>query len=167
MPRQRKTVAQLKKEGTYRKDRHGKREEAEKAIASLSTFNEDTKLVPPASITEKYLRDYYEYHTSLLINLKILNPVDLPELEILYNLIQQLRDIQRALKKTDIVKDFDAYERLTKIQNSLTNQSSKLANKYYISPSARTKLQLDRLELQQKSIETKSAIAKLLDKRNQ
>lgn len=167
MPRQRKTVAQLKKEGTFRKDRHGKREEAENAITALSVFTEETKLIAPASITEKYLKEYYEYHTSLLISLKILNPVDLPELEILYNLLQQLRDIQRALKKTDIVKDFDAYERLTKLQVSVSNQCNKLANKYYISPSARTKLQLDQLELQHKSIETKSAIAKLLDKRNQ
>ena len=152
MARPRKTTEELKLKGTYRKDRHEERETAEKQIAELSSFTDNTIIQPPKTLTDNYVIDYFKTHTSLLIKLHILHPVDLPELELLYETLQQSREVQKQLKKTDIVKDFELYEKLTKLAIKLSHRFSQLASKYYISPSARTHLQLDNLELENKKI---------------
>ena len=165
MARPRKTTEELKLKGTYRKDRHEERETAEKQIAELSSFTENTIIQPPKTLTDNYVIDYFKTHTSLLIKLHILHSVDLPELELLYETLQQSREVQKQLKKTDIVKDFELYEKLTKLAIKLSHRFSQLASKYYISPSARTHLQLDNLELENKKIENKSIVQKLINKK--
>lgn len=165
MGRPRKTAAEHKQNGTYRKDRYSKQELAEKKVSEILEFNETTKLLPPATLTDSYVKQYFLQHTKLLIKLKILNPVDIPELENMYETLEQLRKVQKEIAKLDIT-NFDnlkAYEVLSKLSLKLGHRFSELAAKYYITPSARTHLQLDNLELENKKIETKTVIQKLLE----
>ncbi|MGI5085275.1 MULTISPECIES: hypothetical protein [Treponema] len=165
MARPRKSTSELKLKGTYRDDRHKDRAIVEKEIAELSSFKQGTKIEPPKSLTDKYVVDYFKSHTSLLVSLQILHPVDLPELELLYETLQQVRDVNRQLKKIDMVKDFVMYEKLTKLSLKLSMRFSQLASKYYISPSARTHLELDNLELKNKKLENQSIVQKLINKK--
>lgn len=165
MARPRKSIAELKANGSYRKDRHQEREKIEKTLAPLSILN-GKQLEVPKSITDKYVQEYYKYHTNFLVSLNILQPSDLPELEMLYQTLQNYRAIMYEISIIDTLLDFDKYERLLKMSVKLINTFSTLAKKYYISPEARTKLELDAITLQQKKEETnsKSAIGRLINK---
>ena len=160
--RPRKTVAQLKLTGSYRKDRYGKRNETETAVAELSTFTAGQSLEPPENITDDFVKNYYRYHTKLLIQLGILQPSDIPELNLMYETLQTERNVQAQLQKVDITKDLKTYTALAKILIKLINTFSSLAQKYYISPSSRTHLELDNLELQKKKIENESIVSKII-----
>lgn len=165
MANQTLSVAQKKLNGTYRKDRHGKQEQTEQKL-SETCFSPETTLTPPKEITDPFVKDYYLFHTNQLIQLKILSPSDIPEINLLYFQLQQLRQIQKQLLETDLTKDFDQYERLTKLSIKLGNSFSELAKRYYISPTARTRIQLDNLELETKKAENQSVISKLLSRNN-
>lgn len=160
--RPRKSVAELKHTGNYRPDRHKEREKSETQIA-VTCFQEGTELVPPPEITDPFVIDYYKFHTNQLISFKILSPADIPLLNSMYFTLQQLRDVERQIKQTDIVADFDQYERLTKLSIKLGNRFTDLARHFYITPTARTRLQLDNLELETKSVQSQSIIQKLVN----
>ncbi|MDR1301548.1 MAG: hypothetical protein LBK43_03645 [Treponema sp.] len=158
--RPRKPTTQLKLAGTYREDRHGKNPDT--LIADL--LNIPGELVPPETLIDTYCREHYKYHTNLLINLKILTVSDLPELELLYLTLQQCRQIRERLATLDMLKEPDDYVRFTRILINLSDYFSKVAQKYYISPTARTKLQLDQLNLE-KAKQEESITKKLLNKK--
>lgn len=161
MARIKSSVAEKKLKGIYRPDRHGEQEKNE-LVAAETCFNPDTVLEPPEELSDPYVIEYYQFHTAQLIQLRILSPSDIPELTILYETLEQLRNVQKQIRDTDIVSDFEKYEKLTKLSIKLGNRFGELAKKYYISPVARTRLQLDNLELEQKKIETQSVIGKIL-----
>lgn len=160
--RPRKSVAELKLNGVYRADRHKEREQSETQIAQ-TCFQEGTEIVPPPELTDQFVIDYYKFHTAQLIAFKILSPADIPLLNSMYFSLQQLRDVERQIKKTDMVSDFDKYERLTKLAIKLGNRFTDLARNFYITPTARTRLQLDNLELETKSVQSQSIIQKLIN----
>ena len=62
-----------------------------------------------------------------------------------------------------MVKDFDTYERLSKLEIKLNARFTDLARNFYITPTARTRLQLDNLELETKSVQSQSIIQKLIN----
>lgn len=158
--RPKKSVAQKKLQGTFRSDRHSE-QEANEAVVATTCFTDGTVIEIPKEITDEYVSDYYRFHTNQLIALHLLAPSDIPELNIMYFTLQQLRAIQKSIQETSI-EDIEKYEKLTKLAVKLGNQFSDLAKKYYISPVSRTRIQLDALALEQKKAETKSAIGKLL-----
>lgn len=160
--RPRKSVAELKLNGGYRADRHKEREQSEAQVA-LTCFQEGTVLEPPPEITDKFVIDYYKFHTAQLIAFKILSPADIPLLNSMYFSLQQLRDVERQIRDCDIVSDFDRYDKLTKLSIKLGNRFSDLARKFYITPQARTRLQLDSLELETKTVQSQSIIQKLIN----
>ena len=163
MARTRKPIAQKKLEGTYRKDRDGNRDKSEIILSNLDTaFKEGDSLEPPANITDDFVKQHYIYHSRLLIKLHILQLSDIPELNMMYELLQRERQVERELESIDISSDIDTFERLTKLQIKLSNAFSSLSVKYYISPTARTHLELDNLELEKAKSETQSITARLL-----
>lgn len=165
MANQTLSVAQKKLSGTFRKDRHAKQEKTENEI-SKTCFSPETQLSPPPEITDQFVKDYYSFHTNQLIQLKILSPSDIPEINLLYYTLQQLRQVQKELSESDLKNDLDRYEKLTKLSIKLGNRFSELAKRYYISPTARTRIQLDNLELEQKQAENKSVISRLINRGN-
>ena len=62
-----------------------------------------------------------------------------------------------------MVSDFDKYERLSKLEIKLNARFTDLARNFYITPTARTRLQLDNLELETKSVQSQSIIQKLIN----
>lgn len=158
--RPRKPTEQLKLAGTYRADRHSKN--ADTVIKDV--LEVPGELVPPNTITDTYCIEHYKYHTNLLINLKILTASDLPEIEMLYLTLQQYRQVQKKISELDMILDMEAYTQLTKIALRLSNYFSTIAQKYYISPTSRTKLQIDRLNLE-KAKKEESLTGKLLKKK--
>lgn len=162
MARTRTPTAELKLRGTYRKDRHEKRNEVETEIAAMSDFKSCDVLEPPVTIIDPFVIEYYKYHTHLLIQLQILQPSDVPELNLMYEVLQQERKVQAQLLKTDI-SDLETYEALTKLSIKLINTFSHIAAKYYISPSARTHLELDNLQLEKAKNENQSIVQKIIN----
>jgi hypothetical protein len=154
--RPRKSTEQLKLSGTYRKDRHEKN-----ADLLLENFLDvpGVELIPPESIVDPYCQEHYKYHTNFLIKLKVFTVSDLPELEMLYNTLQQYRMIHNMLPALEGKE----YIEFTKLLLKLSSYFSKVAQKYYISPAARMRLQLDHLNLEKAQAE--SNIAKLLKKK--
>lgn len=165
MARPRKSTAEKKLTGTFRSDRQDQvNQDKNEQLIALTNFQEGTQIEAPSEITDSFVRSYYQYHTQQLIQLHILSPSDIPELNQLYFTLQQLRQVQEELQKTAI-DDLDKYERLTKLSIKLGNRFSDLAKKYYISPTARTRLQLDNELLKQKQNENGSVIGKLIAKK--
>jgi hypothetical protein len=154
--RPRKPTEQLKLSGTYRKDRHGNN--ADTIISD--TLDVPKKLIPPETITDLYCQQHYEYHTNLLIKLKILTASDLPELELMYCTLQRCREIQKTLSTLDMATQLEDYAKLVKILRKESDYFSKIAQKYYISPTARARIKMEQLNLEKAQEE--SAMAKRL-----
>ncbi|MDR3170312.1 MAG: hypothetical protein LBU17_01650 [Treponema sp.] len=158
--RPRKPTEQLKLSGTYRADRHEKNVD----VVIKDVLEVPGKLIPPDTITDSYCIEHYQYHTNLLLNLKILTASDLPELELLYLTLQQCRQIRETLTTLDMLNNPDEYTRLTRLLINLSDYFSKIAQKYYISPASRIKLQLDQLNLQKSQAE-ESLTGKLIKRK--
>jgi hypothetical protein len=160
MGRTRKPTAELKLQKTYRADRHGKN--VDELLPKI--IDTTTAVEPPKSITDDYVKQAFIAHTKMLCNLQLLAAADLPELEQLYLTLQQLREIETILLKTDPVKEIDNYERYTKMVIKLGNRFTTLAAKYYISPAARLRLTSDCLNIEKnkRDLENQSIASKLL-----
>lgn len=165
--RRKTSVAEKKLNGTFRKDRHGEQEQTENMLSEIVAFDKETKIETPSAITNKQIASFYQSHTQHLINLGLLTPFDLPELNAMYEVLQQYTEIKAELKKTDITKDFELYKELTYLSEKLLKTFTSLSPRYYISPTARAKLTLDALEIEKKKSENEqSAIGKILARKN-
>jgi phage terminase small subunit len=159
MPRKKKPVELKKLEGTYRTDRDNGVE------TYLSNYLEvPTNIEAPDSIVDNFCREHYKYHVSLLANLKILTLSDIPEIDMMYQMLQNYRKIYETLQTIDMIKDSETYEALSNRLLKYGNRFSGLASKYCISPTARNKLTLESLSIK-KEIEQTSLTAKLLKKK--
>ncbi len=164
MGKNRISTAELKLNGNYRKDRHAQREETESKFRELTVFKKGDRLEQPENITDDYVREYYKHHTAFLINLQILQAVDLPELEMMYSLLQQERAVKKRLLEVDIKDNLEEWEKLSKLSMRLSHSFSELQKKYYVSPRERTHLLLDNLQLEKAQSE-QSIIKKLAQKK--
>lgn len=166
MARTRKTVAEKKRNGTYKPSRHGEQEKTENAIQEI-IGQENFSINPPKEITSKEIISFYKWHTNFLNQLHILTPSDLPSINQMFLTLQQIQDLDERLHETDLTKDFETYEALTKLRIKLCNLFNGLATQFYITPTARAKLTLDHLEIEKKQNENQSVISKLIQaKRN-
>lgn len=163
MSRIKKSAAEKKLAGTL-KSRDKDQLENEQII-STTCFAEGTVLDCPEEITDEYVRQFFQSHTQQLIFLHLLSPSDLPELNLMYFTLQQIRQINKQLSETDLLADLDNYDKLTKMSIKLGNRFSELAKRYYVSPVARTRIQLDAATLQQKKQELTNPKARLLAKK--
>ncbi len=160
--RRRLSVAEKKLKGTYRKDRQSEQEQIENEMSELVALNKNSQIQVPKNLTNKNLIEFYKSHTKKLVELGLLADFDLPELNAMYEVLQQYYDVVEELKKTDIKENFILYKELTDISQRLLKTFSSLSSKYYISPTARAKLTLDVLDIQHKQTENKSAISKAM-----
>jgi hypothetical protein len=156
MPRPRKPAEQHRLEGTYRGDRHGGG--VENYIGNYLEIPE--KIEPPENITDKYCREHYKYHVNLLMRLKILTLSDIPEIDMMYESLQQYRKIGAVLSKLNPLSE--EYEKLSRLLLKFGNRFSEIAVKYCVSPGARNRIRIEALSIRKETEHQASATAKLL-----
>jgi phage terminase small subunit len=161
MGRHKKPVEQHKLEGTFRADRHGDSTE----VAIVHHLEVPNEILPPDNITDNALIEHYKHHVQLLVRLNILTYSDFPEINMMYEALQEYRRLYAELQKVDLVKDIEKYEVLSNRVLKFGQRFSNLAIKYYISPAARNKLTLETLQINKETNEQKSITAKLINKK--
>jgi hypothetical protein len=159
MGRHKKPVEQLKLTGTYRADRHGK--SVEPVIAPYLEVPEN--LTPPKSITATDIRKHYQQHVQLLANLKILAASDIPEINIMYETLQEYRKLYVQLQKEKIGSE--EYVRLSLLMLRYGKRFSDYAVRYCISPMARNRLALESLQIQKEVDNQKTITARLIGRK--
>lgn len=166
MARTRKTIAEKKRNGTFKPSRDGNREATENKIIEI-VGNEKISFELPSEIQNEEVISFYKWHTNFLNQLHILTPADIPTLNQMYLTLQQIKNIDSEIQKTEIT-DLDKYTALTKLRIKLCNLFNQVATQFYITPTARAKLTLDHLEIEKKQNEnSQSVIGKLIQaKRN-
>jgi phage terminase small subunit len=158
MGRPRKPAAQHKLEGTYIAVRHENSPEA--AIAKH--LEVPAGILPPDTITDPVATEHYRHHLQLLVRLNILTLSDIPEINMMYEALQEYRRLYAELQKADPVTDIERYEILSNRVLKFGQRFSTLASRYYISPVARTRLTLETLQINKEVQEQKSITAKLI-----
>jgi phage terminase small subunit len=159
MGRHKKPIEQRKLEGTYRADRHGKN--VEPLIAPH--LEPPESFLPPATITDSFIKSHYQRHVRLLASLKILTVSDIPEINIMYETLQEYRKLYVQLKKEKIGSE--AYGNLSYLLLKYGKRFSEYAVKYCISPMSRNRLTLESLQIQ-KEIDSQNTItAKLIGRK--
>jgi phage terminase small subunit len=157
----RKSIELKKLEGTYRKDRDGN--SVEPFIANY--LEVPLSILPPKNITDELCREHYIHHVNLLANLKILTYSDLPEIDLMYETLQEYRKIYNKLSEINIEKDIEKYESMSKLLIRFSKRFSELAVKYCISPVARSRLTLDMLQIKKETDTQKTITSKLIGKK--
>jgi hypothetical protein len=163
MGRHKKPVEQHLLDGTYRADRHGG--SVETAIIQYLELPKDFS--PPATIKDSFVKSQYKNHTRLLANLNILTVSDLPEINIMYETLQEYRRIYKELQKEKIKIGTDEYDKLSLLLLRYGKRFSEYAVRYCISPAARNRLTLETLQTVRlkKEIDKKDTITAKLVKR--
>jgi uncharacterized metal-binding protein len=100
-----------------------------------------------------------------MANLKILTYSDLPEINLMYETLQEYRKIYKKLSEINIEKDFEKYESWSKLIIRFSKRFSELAVKYCIRPVARSRLTLDMLQIKKEADTQKTITSKLIDKK--
>jgi hypothetical protein len=159
MGRHKKPVEQCKLEGTYREDRHGKN--VEPVIAPYLEIPKD--FIPPENIKDAFIKNHYKHHVQLLANLRILTISDIPEINIMYETLQEYRRIYARLQKETIGSG--EYESLSQLLLRYGKRFSEYAVKYCISPIARNKLTLESLQIKREIDSQNSITAKLINRK--
>jgi hypothetical protein len=158
--RNKKPIEQHKLEGTYRKDRHGNSVEP-----LLYQYLETVQhFLPSENITDDFVKVHYQHHVQLLANLNILTYSDIPEINTMYEALQEYRKIYIELKKVSL-RNVDEYEKLSVLLLKYGKRFSELATKYCISPTARNKLTLETLQIKKEVEDRNSITAKLIGKK--
>jgi phage terminase small subunit len=159
MGRHKKPIEQHKLEGTYRADRYGNNSEP-----VISTYLEPPKdFSPPENITDGFVKSHYKHHVQLLANLRILTVSDLPEINMMYETLQEYRRIYAQLRKEKIGGKEYAYLSLLLLKYG--KRFSDYAMKYCISPVARNKLTLESLQIKKEIDNQNTITAKLIGKK--
>ena len=141
-----KPIAQKKLEGTYRQCVDGDREKAESLVASVGIFYPaDTRLRCPKTIRTTAGRRHWRAVTQNCIRLGMLSPVDLPQVERLCWLYEKIEEEGDAFRKASPLED--GFKQILDSLLKMSKAYNELADKYYISPQARSRLALDALNV--------------------
>jgi len=167
-----KSTKQLKQQGTFRKDRHAKREVAEEIIANNSKALA-IEVVIPEFLVNKELQKYYKSHIDYLISLKMVEPHDLPLLDSAYEFLQRallLRNQIDVLEAKDSLldnpQDLIKYEKTILLYKKLIGAYSAIIFKYLVTPAERLKVVLDVQQAEKNQLETKSKLQMMLEAKN-
>lgn len=160
-----KPIALKRLEGTYREDRDGERAIAETAIHTVPSvlFEKGVKVRVPKTIHTKYVKAYWRRLTGMLIDLQVLSPSDLPQVEAMCIVLEKLREVQVVWDSATPLDE--GYDKIARLYITLSNKFDTLAAKYYVSPDARIKLKMDSLsamKVEQEVIKGSDAIGALL-----
>jgi phage terminase small subunit len=145
-------------EGTYRKDRdNGGEEVLQRHLETPATIN------VPKTLTDSEVAAVYVHHCEFLSRIKMLNVSDLPELEMLFNLLQTYRKVNARLATMDVTDE--QYDAVLNRVLKLSQHFGKLASRYCISPASRSRMLSDlaRVPAEDKSKVT-SVTARLLNR---
>jgi phage terminase small subunit len=159
MGRHKTPIEQRKLEGTYREDRHGK--SVEPVIAPYLEL--PTDFSPPKNITNAFVKKHYQSHVKLLASLRILTASDIPEINIMYETLQEYRNIYTQLQKTKIGSE--EYQSLSFLLLRYGKRFSEYAVRYCISPMARNRLTLESLQIEKEINSNISITAKLIGRK--
>jgi hypothetical protein len=161
MGRHKKPIEQHKIDGTFRADIHNNRTE----LAIVRHLEVPNEILPPDNIIDNDLIEHYKHHIQLLIRLNILTYSDFPEINMMYESLQEYRRLYAELQKVDLIKEIGKYEVLSNRLLKFGQRFSNLAIKYCISPVARNKLTLENLQISKEVNEQKSLAVKLINKK--
>ena len=146
MGRHKKSIAEKKFQGTYRKYRDANTEIAEKQLKPIMTTAKDFPV--PDSLTDKKVIEAYKKHIQMLEKAGYLCNADYPELEAAYVYLQKLKGVETILLDVNpLDEDFDL---IVKRYSRLQKAYSDIACRYLLSPTSRLKLILDDLTAHQK-----------------
>ena len=162
-----KSIEQKKLEGTYRACVDAPREEAEALVASVGVFYPaGTRLRAPKTIRTSAGRKHWREVTRNCMRLGMLSPVDLPQVERLclyYEKLEEIASLFLAARPTE-----EEYKPLLDSLLKLAKAYDALADKYYVSPQARSRLALDALNVTKAAQDVRAAddgIGQLLARR--
>lgn len=158
MPMPRKPVELKKLEGTYRKDRDGERDNVQLALSKSSMLLHKKSVPCPPSLKDEYVIKYWRDLTKALLSIHVLSGADLPQIEMMCKILERIRKAQRELDTLDS-DDTETEEALEKRYLNMVTRFDALAQKYYVSPQARSKLTLDELNV----VKTGQEVAKGAD----
>lgn len=157
MGRIKKPVELKELEGTYRADRDGERKAVQLTIKKTSLLYTKKNIPCPANITDEYVRKYWKNLTKALLSIHVLSGADIPQLEMMCKILERIRKLQTQLDT--IEDDLEQEEILERRYLKLVEKFDSLAQKYYVSPQARSKLTLDELNV----VKTGQEVAKSAD----
>jgi phage terminase small subunit len=130
-------------------------------VALAPFLIEPSSFNAPKTIADKVCKRYYKQHLLLLSKLHILSYSDIPELTIMYETLEQYRNVNNRIQGLDPVSK--EYGNLSRLAMKLSKHFSELAHHYYLSPVARNKMLLDVLDIHEKK--DKSLIGNLIAKK--
>lgn len=152
-----KSKALKKQQGTYRKSRD--KNSVEEYINKISPAIKDTKI----ENVSKEVSEYFKKHINILLQLGILQEIDLPQLKLLYKVLDDIIELEKRIENET---DANCYLKLLQIKARLITTYNDLAKLYFISPFARSKATLDSLAIQQMKQKTEqSAVNTLINKK--
>lgn len=159
-----------KLKGTLNVTREKQKPAADVKISKINgiIFAGDIKISCPKTIKTTYCKKFWKSLINMLINLRILSPNDLAEIEHMILILEFLREVDKKLAETDFLNP--QYDVLLDRQTKLYKQWASLSAKYYISPVARQKMIVDNLAIEKSRQEIeinskKSTISNLLSNR--
>ncbi len=163
MGRTRKSVAEHKLNGSYRKSRYGEQEKAENVLSEICCIDENTVIPCPTTISDEVAISFWNHQTDFLIHCRLLKPQDLPQLESLCRDLEMLRTITAKLDELDLSDtSSEQVDILLKRKARIENSFNTKCVKFYVSPADRAKLALDTLDIERKQQENQSAISKII-----
>lgn len=146
MARPRKPAALKKLQGTLNVTRDREMVESEKILGeSHVILPKGTRLPVPKSITDPAVRKFWRNITENLLEMQVLSRVDLHQMETMCVTLQKLRETEKKFLAAD--QESPAFETLEKRFERLGHRFDELAAKFYVSPAARTQLNLTDLQL--------------------
>lgn len=157
MGRIKKPVELKELEGTYRADRDGERKAVQLTIKKTSLLYNKKNIPCPVTITDEYVRKYWKNLTKALLSIHVLSGADIPQLEMMCKILERIRKLQTQLDTVE--EDIELEEILERRYLKLVEKFDSLAQKYYVSPQARSKLTLDELNV----VKTGQEVAKSAD----
>lgn len=158
-------IAVKKARGTYRKDRDGKKEEVENFISD-SLIKSETEIIPPKTITDKYVIEAYKMHTNWLIQYNQLCNIDIAELDQLFITLQQLRAVTKqrmALEEKGVIENLEEYSRLSSIELKLRKLFVEMGKDFLMSPVVRSKLTIEQLQADKMVAEKKERESSMME----
>lgn len=146
MARPRKPAALKKLQGTLNVTRDRAQVESERILGdSQVILPKGTRLPVPKSITDPAVRKFWRNMTENLLEMQVLSRVDLHQMETMCVTLQKLRETEKAFLEAD--QESPAFETLERRFERLGHRFDELASKFYVSPAARTQLNLTDLQL--------------------
>ena len=128
--RPRKSTAQHKLEGTYQACRH--KNNTDVLVANILTVPE--KIEVPDEIKalgNKKIEAAFEAHADMLVRLKSVYEVDVPELTHLYLILNDVYKVREKINRLDVWEDLPMYERLQKLFLKQVAAFNALGSKFF------------------------------------